>query len=213
MNLIPFNNPLRNTTGADRGLYGVAMTLRSPLCRTGCHNRAKRIFLWGWHYLRLEHCPDGSEFLYKILNAKGYTMFLTLTRFVKTALAPAVAAVMILLSPAIGNSTVFTTEDAFQAAAGAFALENFDGLGPHGTSLTALPSLGIDLLPLNNGADPHVVSPGVIGGFSHSGSFVLTNNADNFLPANGPSILFRSTAWKSLPPLDCGMSVTTTSSA
>jgi hypothetical protein len=192
MNLIPFNNPLRNTTGADRGLYGVAMTLRSPLCRTGCHNRAKRIFLWGWHYLRLEHCPDGSEFLYKILNAKGYTMFLTLTRFVKTALAPAVAAVMILLSPAIGN---------------------FDGLGPHGTSLTALPSLGVDLLPLNNGADPHVVSPGVIGGFSHSGSFVLTNNADNFLPANGPSILFRSTAWKSLPPLDCGMSVTTTSSA
>lgn len=140
-------------------------------------------------------------------------MFLTLTRFVKTALAPAVAAVMILLSPAIGNSTVFTTEDAFQAAAGAFALENFDGLGPHGTSLTALPSLGVDLLPLNNGADPHVVSPGVIGGFSHSGSFVLTNNADNFLPANGPSILFRSTAWKSLPPLDCGMSVTTTSSA
>jgi hypothetical protein len=102
--------------------------------QNGLSQSSKTYFLWGWHYLRLEHCPDGSEFLYKILNAKGYTMFLTLTRFVKTALAPAVAAVMILLSPAIGNSTVFTTEDAFQAAAGAFALENFDGLGQQRTS-------------------------------------------------------------------------------
>ena len=140
-------------------------------------------------------------------------MFLTLTRVVTTTLAPAIAAVTILLSPAIGNSTVFTSEASFQAAAGAFALENFDGLGPHGTSHSTLSSLGVDLLPLNNGTDPRVVSPSVIGGFAHSGSFVLTNNADNFLPANGPSILFRSTAWKSLPPLDCGMSVTTTSSA
>jgi hypothetical protein len=124
--------------------------------------------------------------LYKILNAKGDKMFLTLTRVVKTALAPAIAALTILLSPAIGNSTVFTSEAAFQSAAGAFAFENFESLGPHGTSLTALPSVGVDLLPLNNGADPRVVSPGIIGGFAHSGSFVLTNNANDLLPANGP---------------------------
>jgi len=146
----------------------------------------KPIFVIGWRYNDLRHCPDGYEFLYKIQNAKGDKMFQTLTRVIKTTLAPAIAALTILLSPSIGNSTVFTSEAAFQTAAGAYALENFDGLGPHGTSYSTLSSLGVDLLPLNNGADPRVVSPGIIGGFAHSGSFVLTNNSNDLLPANGP---------------------------
>lgn len=104
--------------------------------------------------------------------------------FVRNTISAALIGVVSLWSTG-AQAVAYTDEATFQANAGAFVLEDFEGLGPHGTSVPDLPALGVDLLPLVGGADPRVVQPALIGGTVQSGSFVLTNNANDFLPANG----------------------------
>src|SRR4051812_32066362 len=99
----------------------------------------------------------------------------------------AVAALLVTAGSA--SATGYSDEAQWQAAAGAFDLETFEGYGDF-TSLQSLANLNIDFGQLNDGKSfPTVFSTGTTGGVSHSGTQVLVNQSQPVLPGLGPIIL------------------------
>ncbi|HET8579048.1 MAG TPA: hypothetical protein VFO18_18265, partial [Methylomirabilota bacterium] len=86
--------------------------------------------------------------------------------------ATAASTAMLLLcvaAPLAAHAASFSSEAAWQAAAGAFSLENFDAIGI-GTQLSSLPGLGISFGLLNDGVSfPSVqTNASGFGGVNHS---------------------------------------------
>src|SRR5262249_11497276 len=76
-------------------------------------------------------------------------------------------------------------EAAWRAAAGAFALENFDAIAA-GTDITSLPALGIKFDPLDDGTQPTVQPYALTGGVEVSSPNNILNDRDFSLPGRGP---------------------------
>ena len=91
-----------------------------------------------------------------------------------------------LTAAASADAQVFNDLGAFQAAAGATALETFESI-PAGTQLDTLPGLGIGFATLNDDVTfPSVQPQGSTGGDVVSGTQVLLNDIDFTLPGLGP---------------------------
>lgn len=86
-------------------------------------------------------------------------------------------------------ASVFTSESAFQAAAGGVNLQTFDSFAA-GTQLTSLPGLGISFGPLTGGVFPSVeASSSGFGGTNFTPPNVLFNAVQPQLPGLGPIVL------------------------
>lgn len=96
------------------------------------------------------------------------------------------AALSLLAAPAAASAAAFIDEGAWRTAVfNAYALETFDSIAA-GSDVTALPALGIQFLPLNDGTQPTVQRYSQTGGIAHSGPHNLLNDRDFSLPARGP---------------------------
>ena len=99
-------------------------------------------------------------------------------------------AVSVALLASHASANGYNDEAAWQAAAGAFQQEDFEGF-PNLTTVTRLPAVDIYMNRLNTLTDaPTVMAKSTTGGFSTSGSNVLVNQSQPVLPGLGPMRLF-----------------------
>jgi hypothetical protein len=95
-----------------------------------------------------------------------------------------VSAVVVVSMPV--SATSFTSEALFQAAAGAFVLEDFEGIAA-GTQVTQIVGLGVSFDPLDDDVTfPSVQLRSNTGGSAQSGVNIFLNDIDFALPGRGP---------------------------
>ena len=95
-----------------------------------------------------------------------------------------VSAVVVVSTPV--SATSFTSEALFQAAAGAFVLEDFEGIAA-GTQVTQIVGLGVSFDPLDDDVTfPSVQLRSNTGGSAQSGVNIFLNDIDFALPGRGP---------------------------
>lgn len=90
----------------------------------------------------------------------------------------------------VGSAATFTSEAAWQAAAGAYETEDFESLGVLGTEVTTLPSIGIDFATINNIYDGSAGGP-FFGSYSLINTYPLNPNQlepFSFTSSNGQAI-------------------------